>query len=50
MILDRLKTRHDDAARAETNAKDLKTMDAVALSRHGAESRARTPQNHRKVR
>jgi hypothetical protein len=25
-------------------------MDAVALSRHGAESRARTPQNHRKVR
>jgi flagellar protein FliJ len=50
MILDRLKTRHNEAARAEENATDLKTMDAVALSRHGAENRARTPQNHRKVR
>ena len=50
MILDRLKSRHDEAARIEANATDLKTMDAVALSRHGAESRARTPQKHRKVR
>jgi len=50
MILDRLKTRHNEAARAEAKATDLKTMDAVALSRHGAESRAHTPQKHRKVR
>ena len=50
MILDRLKSRHDEAARTEKNARDLKTMNEVALSRHGAENRARTPQKHRKVR
>jgi len=50
MILDRLKARHDEAARVEDNANDLKSMDSIALSRHGAESRARMSQKHRKIR
>lgn len=39
MMLDRLRVRHQEAARLEVNATDRKTMDSIALSRFGHKRR-----------
>jgi flagellar FliJ protein len=49
-MLDRLRARHDETSRAEENARDLKSMDSIALSRFTQEERPETPPRNRPVR
>jgi flagellar FliJ protein len=49
-MLDRLRARHVETARVEENARDLKSMDSIALSRFTQEERPDTPPRNRPIR
>jgi flagellar protein FliJ len=49
-MLDRLRARHAETALAEAKARDLKSMDSVALARFTQEERPTTPPNNRPIR
>lgn len=49
-MLDRLRDRHTETARVEANARDLKSMDSIALSRFTQDERSATPPRNKPVR